>query len=92
MAIVRIPTQMRSLVGGASTVEIDGDTVGAVLRGLAETHDPIAPRLFEDDGRVRRFVNVFVDDEDIRFADGLDTKVDPGQTVSLLPAVAGGAG
>jgi len=46
MAIVRIPTQMRSLVGGASTVEIDGDTVGAVLRGLAETHDPIAPRLF----------------------------------------------
>ncbi len=90
MAIVRIPTQMRNLVDGASTIEVEGDTVGAVLRGLVETHASIAPRLFEDDGRVRRFVNVFVDDEDIRFADGLDTKVEPGQTVSLLPAVAGG--
>ena len=91
MATVRIPTQMRTLVDGASTVEVEGDTVGAVLRGLAQAHGSIAPRLFEEDGRVRRFVNVFVDDEDIRFADGLDTKVEPGQTVSLLPAVAGGA-
>ena len=90
MATVRIPTQMRSLVDGASTVDVEGDTVGAILLGLAETHASIAPRLFEQDGRIRRFVNVFVDDEDIRFADGLDTKVDPGQTVSLLPAVAGG--
>ena len=91
MATVRIPTQMRNLVDGASTVEVEGDTVGVVLRGLAERHESIATRLFEDDGRVRRFVNVFVDDEDIRFAGGLDTKVNPGQTVSLLPAVAGGA-
>jgi molybdopterin converting factor small subunit len=91
MATVRIPTQMRSLVGGASSVEVEGDTVGGVLRGLAETHQAIAPRLFEDDGRVRRFVNVFLENEDIRFADGLDTKVAPGQTISLLPAVAGGA-
>jgi len=90
MATVRIPTQMRNLVDGASTVEVEGDTVGAVLRGLAETHASIAPRLFEQDGRVRRFVNVFVEDEDIRFADGLDTRVAPGQTISLLPAVAGG--
>jgi molybdopterin synthase sulfur carrier subunit len=90
MATVRIPSQMRYLVGGASTIDVEGDTVGAVLRGLAESHSSIAPRLFEDDGRVRRFVNVFVNDEDIRFADGLDTKVEPGQTVSLLPAVAGG--
>jgi sulfur-carrier protein len=90
MATVRIPTQMRSLVDGASTVEVEGDTVGQVLRGLAEAHEPIATRLFEPDGRVRRFVNVFLEDEDIRFADGLDTKVAPGQTISLLPAVAGG--
>ena len=90
MATVRIPTQMRGLVGDASTVEVEGDTVGAVLRGLAEAHEPIASRLFEPDGRVRRFVNVFLEDEDIRFADGLDTKVAPGQTISLLPAVAGG--
>jgi molybdopterin synthase sulfur carrier subunit len=90
MATVRIPTQMRNLVDGASTVDVQGDTVGAVLRGLAQMHASIAPRLFEEDGRVRRFVNVFVNDEDIRFADGLDTKVEPGQTISLLPAVAGG--
>jgi sulfur-carrier protein len=90
MATVRIPTQMRSLVDGASTVEVEGDTVGQVLRGLAEAHEPIATRLFEPDGRVRRFVNVFLEDEDIRFAEGLDTKVAPGQTISLLPAVAGG--
>jgi sulfur-carrier protein len=90
MPTVRIPTQMRTLVDGASTVEVEGDTVGEVLRGLAEAHEPIATRLFEPDGRVRRFVNVFLEDEDIRFADGLDTKVAPGQTISLLPAVAGG--
>jgi molybdopterin converting factor small subunit len=90
MATVRIPTQMRSLVDGASTVEVEGDTVGEVLRGLAGTHEPIATRLFEPDGRVRRFVNVFLEDEDIRFAEGLDTKVAPSQTISLLPAVAGG--
>lgn len=90
MPTVRIPTQMRTLVDGASTVDVEGDTVGEVLRGLAEAHEPIATRLFEPDGRVRRFVNVFLEDEDIRFADGLDTKVDPGQTISLLPAVAGG--
>jgi molybdopterin converting factor small subunit len=90
MPTVRIPTQMRTLVDGASTVDVEGDTVGEVLRGLAEAHEPIATRLFEPDGRVRRFVNVFLEDEDIRFADGLDTKVAPGQTISLLPAVAGG--
>jgi molybdopterin synthase sulfur carrier subunit len=90
MPTVRIPTQMRELVGGASTVDVEGDTVGAVLRGLAEAHEEIAPRLFESDGRMRRFVNVFLDDEDIRFAEGLDTKVARGQTISLLPAVAGG--
>jgi molybdopterin converting factor small subunit len=90
MATVRIPTQMRTLVDGASTVDVEGDTVGEVLRALAEAHEPIATRLFEPDGRVRRFVNVFLEDEDIRFADGLDTKVAPGQTISLLPAVAGG--
>jgi molybdopterin synthase sulfur carrier subunit len=90
MPTVRIPTQMRSLVGDLSSVDVDGDTVGEVLRGLAEAHEPIATRLFEPDGRVRRFVNVFLEDEDIRFADGLDTKVAPGQTISLLPAVSGG--
>ena len=91
MATVRIPTQMRSLVGR----RLDGRGRGrhGRRRSCAAWPRPTSrsrPRLFEPDGRVRRFVNVFLEDEDIRFADGLDTKVEPGQTISLLPAVAGG--
>jgi len=90
MATVRIPTQMRTLVAGASTLDVEGETVGEVLLGLVGAHQALRSRLFEPDGRVRRFVNVFLDDEDIRFADGLETTVAPGQTLSLLAAVAGG--
>ena len=90
MPTVRVPTQMRALVDGASTLEVEGSTVGEILLGLAEAHERLGAKLFDDEGAVRRFVNVYVDGEDIRFADGLDTKVGPGQTVSLLPAVAGG--
>jgi molybdopterin synthase sulfur carrier subunit len=90
MATVRIPTQMRALVAGASMLDVDGETVGEILLALADGHEALRSRLFEPDGRIRRFVNVFLDDEDIRFADGLETKVAPGQTLSLLPAVAGG--
>ena len=90
MPTVRIPTQMRPLVDGSATVEADGSTVGEVLRSVGEAHERLGARLFEADGTLRRFVNVYVDDEDIRFADGLATGVHPGQTVSLLPAVAGG--
>ena len=90
MPTVRIPTQMRALVGGASTLEIEGATVGEILQALAGAHERLGAKLFDEAGAVRRFVNVYVDGEDIRFADGLDTKVGPAQTVSLLPAVAGG--
>jgi len=90
MPTVRIPTQMRPLVDGSSTLEVDGATVGEVLRALGRTHERLGAKLFDESGSVRRFVNVYVEDEDIRFADGLDTEVAPGQTVSLLPAVAGG--
>ncbi|MBA2316407.1 MAG: MoaD/ThiS family protein [Euzebyales bacterium] len=89
-ATVRIPTPLRTATGGASTVDLDGATVGEVLRQLDAAHPGIGERLLDDSGQLRRFVNVFVDDEDVRFADGLDTPVRDGATVSIIPAVAGG--
>ena len=90
MITVRIPTAMRPLTGGASTVPVEGSTVREVLDALVAAHPGVAERLFSPDGTLRRFVNIYVEEEDIRFADGIDTKVPDGQTVSLLPAVAGG--
>ena len=90
MAKVRIPGSLRAQVGGESTVEVDGATVEEVLDRLTTEHPGIRGRLLDDDGRLRRFVNIFVDDEDIRHRDGLRTPVGPGQQVSILPAVAGG--
>ena len=87
---VRIPTQLRSLTDGVGEVRVDGTTVGEVLKGLDADHPGFNDRLFDDGGKLRRFVNVFVADEDIRFLQGLDTPVDDGQTVSIIPAVAGG--
>ena len=89
-AVVRVPTQLRSLSGGQGEVKVEGDTVGAVLAALDETHPGFRGRLFDDSGRLRRIVNVFVADEDVRFLQGLDTPVAEGQTVSIVPAVAGG--
>jgi molybdopterin converting factor small subunit len=89
-ATVRIPTQLRTLSGGAAEVSVDGATVGEVLAALEAAHPGFRARLFDDDGGLRRFVNVFVADEDVRFAKGLDTEVAANQTVSIIPAVAGG--
>ena len=90
MAKVRIPTQLRELSDGQSEVTVDGGTVAEVLDALNGAHPGFRDRLFDDGGKLRRFVNVFVADEDVRFLDGLDTKVTDGQTVSIVPAVAGG--
>ncbi|MHB8465533.1 MAG: ubiquitin-like small modifier protein 1 [Acidimicrobiales bacterium] len=87
---VRIPTQLRTLTGGAGQVGVDGSTVGEVLKALDVAHPRMGERLFDDAGKLRRFVNVFVADEDVRFLDGLATAVAAGQTVSIVPAVAGG--
>ena len=87
---VRVPTQLRSLSGGAGEVSVDGATVGEVLKALDAAHAGFAERLFDETAQLRRFVNVFVADEDVRFLQGLDTPVEPGQTVSIVPAVAGG--
>ncbi len=88
---VRVPTQLRSLTDGAGEVPLDGSTVGEVLKALDAAHPGFGDRLFDDEGRLRRFVNVFVAEEDVRFLQGLDTPVSEGQTVSIVPAVAGGA-
>ena len=89
-ATVRVPTQLRSLTAGVGSVEVEGSTVAEVLKALDAAHPGFAERLFDDAGRLRRFVNVFVADEDVRFAGGLDAPVPSGQTVSIVPAVAGG--
>ena len=89
-ATVRIPTQLRTLSGGSAEVKTDGKTVGEVLAALEAAHPGFRERLFDEDGKLRRFVNVFVADEDIRFLDGLETPVEDGTTVSIIPAVAGG--
>jgi molybdopterin synthase sulfur carrier subunit len=87
---IRIPTQLRPLTGGSGEVLVEGSSVGEVLKALDSAHAGIGERLFDDNGGLRRFVNVFVADEDVRFLDGLATPVAEGQTVSIVPAVAGG--
>ena len=87
---VRIPTQLRELSGGVAEVSADGATVTDVLKDLETKHPGFAERLFDDSGELRRFVNVFVADEDIRFLDGVNTPTPDGTTISIVPAVAGG--
>jgi sulfur-carrier protein len=86
---VKIPTQLRAVTDGEAEAEIDGGTVGEVLDGLFERYGDLRERIC-DDGELRRFVNVYVGGEDIRFADGLETEVADGSEVTILPAVAGG--
>ncbi|MGA7834030.1 MAG: MoaD/ThiS family protein [Acidimicrobiales bacterium] len=88
--IVRLPSQLRTLVGGVGEIPVEATTVREAIWAVDEGHPGLAARVLDDAGGLRRFVNVFVADEDVRFLDGLDTKVGPGQTVSLVPAVAGG--
>jgi molybdopterin converting factor small subunit len=87
---VRIPTTLRTLTGGQSEVSLEGSSVRDVLANLDGAHPGFADRLLDDEGNLRRFVNVFVADDDIRFLDGLDTPVADGTEVAIIPAVAGG--
>ena len=91
MAItVRIPTPLRSLTGGADEVAIDGSTVGEVIENLEKKHPGVKERLCDEKGSVRRFVNIYANEEDIRFLDNLATTVKDGDSVSIVPAIAGG--
>jgi len=88
---IRIPTPLRTLTGGNDEVKARGETVGAVIEDLEARHPGIRARLLDEKG-VRRFVNIFVGDEDIRFLDGLKTELKGGEQISIIPAIAGGAG
>jgi molybdopterin synthase sulfur carrier subunit len=87
---VRIPTPLRNLTGGVSEVDLQATNVREMIEALERVHPGMRNRLCEDTGEVRRFVNVFVGDEDIRFLQGLDTPLSDGVSVSIIPAVAGG--
>jgi len=88
---VRIPTTLRPLSGGASTVSVEGATLREVLKGLEAAHPGFAAKLLDEQGNLHKFVNVFVADDDVRYMDGLNTAVPAGSTVSIIPAVAGGS-
>ena len=87
---VRIPTTMRPMAGGLSTVQVEGVTVADVIASLDAAHPGFSDRLLDDSGALRKFVNVFVADDDVRYLQGLDPPVPAGETVSIIPAVAGG--
>jgi sulfur-carrier protein len=86
---VKIPAQLRAVTGGEGEFEVSGSTVGEALDAVFAEHEDLRGRITEDGG-LRRFVNVYVSGEDIRFQDGLDTEVNEGDEVTILPAVAGG--
>ncbi len=87
---VKIPTILRSYTGGEKTVEAKGDTLGALIDDLDAGHGGLKGRLITDDGALHRFVNIYVNDEDVRFTGSLETSVKDGDSVTILPAVAGG--
>jgi sulfur-carrier protein len=87
---VRIPTILRSYTGGAAEVASEPGTLREVITGLDTSYPGLSGRILDDSGKLRRFVNVYVGDEDVRLAQGLDTRVAEGVQVSVIPAVAGG--
>jgi sulfur-carrier protein len=87
---VRIPTTLRPLSGGMAQVAVEGTTLSDVIAALEAAHPGFADRLLDESGQLRKFVNVFVADDDVRYLDGLATPVRSGDTVSIIPAVAGG--
>ncbi len=90
MPVVRIPTPLRPTTGGQDSVEAAGSNVGEVLKALGAQFPTFVEKIFDDAGELRRFVNVYVNNEDIRFLDDLDTAVAEKDEVSIIPAVAGG--
>jgi molybdopterin synthase sulfur carrier subunit len=91
MATIRIPPVLRASVGGEKELTADGATVGDILRSVAHEHPDTEGQLFAGDGALNRYVNVYLNDEDVRVLDGLETSVGPDDTLVILPAMAGGA-
>jgi sulfur-carrier protein len=90
-AKVRIPTVLRPLVGGSPEVEVEGATIGEVLGALVTTYPAARGQFLAEDGTLHRFLNVYINDDDVRYIGGIDAKVADGDEITLLPAVAGGA-
>ena len=91
MSIVKVPPVLRNATGGAKEVEAGGGNVGEVLRAVATEHPDTERQLFSEDGELNRYVNVYLNDEDVRVLDGLETPVKESDTVVILPAMAGGS-
>lgn len=89
---VRIPTPLRKLTGNQSEIEIDGDTVESLIGNMEASYPGIKDRICDESGKVRRFINIYINEEDIRFLDGTGTTVKTGDRVSIVPAIAGGRG
>jgi molybdopterin converting factor small subunit len=87
---IKLPTVLRAQADGAAAVEVDGGTIGEVFRNLIGRHPGLRANLLDESGGLHKFVNVYKDDDDIRYLDGLDTKVVDGDVLTILPAVAGG--
>ena len=90
MATIRIPPVLRAAVGGQREISATGANVGEILRSVVEEHPDTQTQLFNSDGELNRYVNVYLNDEDVRVLDGLDTTVGDGDTLVILPAMAGG--
>lgn len=91
MPSVRVPPVLRQHTGGATVLSVEGDNVGAVLEALVSRHPDTKDQIFSEEGELNRFVNVYLNDEDVRVLDGLDTAVSEDDTVMILPAMAGGS-
>ena len=91
MIRVRVPTPLRPMTGGKSEVEIEGQTVGQLIDNLGSAHPGLKERIYDEKGEIRRFINIYVNEEDIRFLTGTDTPLKDGDEVSIIPAIAGGA-
>lgn len=89
--VVRIPTPLRKYTGGRAEVESEGSTIREVFAQLEKEHEGIHAKIFDEDGEIRRFINVFVNGEDVRHREGKDTPVTSGDELSVVPAIAGGA-
>lgn len=88
--VVKVPTQLRTLTGGEAQIEAAGATVREVVADIESRHPGIGERLLDEAGSLRRFVNIYVDEEDVRFLNGIDTEIPEGAKLSIIPAVAGG--
>ena len=87
---IRIPTTFRELTKGNSSISSDGNTLGELLEQIRTEYPDFVDRILDDEGNLQRYVNIFLDDEDVRFLGSLDTELEPGQVISIVPAVAGG--